>query len=115
MRHHDKNSKFGRQTDERRALLRSLAESLIKHGRITTTEAKAKALRPFVEKLITTTRKGTLTGRRLSVSRLGTVERADSLAAVAPKYAERAGGYTRILKLPPRGQDGSKMAIIELI
>lgn len=115
MRHHDKNSKFGRETGERKALMRSLAENLISHGRIKTTEAKAKALRPFVEKLVTSTRGGSLSGRRLAVSRLGTVKRADKLAEVAPKYKDRTGGYTRIIKLPAREGDGSKMAIIELI
>jgi large subunit ribosomal protein L17 len=116
MRHHNANRKFGRETDGRRALLRSLAEGLILKGRITTTEAKAKELRPFVEKLVTKARQNTLASRRLVISRLGTEARAKKLVAeVAPRYVERAGGYTRIIKLPPRKSDGSKMAIIEFV
>lgn len=116
MRHGNANRKFGRETGQRRALLRSLAESLIKQGRIETTEAKAKELRPYVEKLVTMARKGTLASRRLVISRLGTEPRAEKLlATIGPRYAERPGGYTRITKLPPRKSDGSKMAIIEFV
>jgi large subunit ribosomal protein L17 len=116
MRHGNQNRKFGRETGQRRALLRSLAESLIQKGRIETTEAKAKELRPYVEKLVTMARKGTLASRRGVISRLGTEPRAQALlTTIAPRYAERAGGYTRIIKLPPRKSDGSKMAIIEFV
>lgn len=116
MRHHNSVRKFGRPTDARRALLRSLAEGLIKNGRIKTTVAKAKALRPFVEKLITKARLGTLAARRSLISVLGTDARAKKLYDdVAPKYKNRAGGYTRIVKLPNRPTDGSPMAVIELV
>lgn len=116
MRHSNANRKFGRERGQRRALLRSLAESLIKHGKITTTEAKAKELRPYVEKLVTKAREGTLTSRRLVTSRLGTAKRAAPLfAGLAGRYSGRTGGYTRITKLPPRKSDGSKMALIEFV
>ncbi len=116
MRHHNANRKFGRKTDERRALLRSLAEGLMGHGKIMTTEAKAKELRPYVEKLITVGRKATVTATRYLISELGSVARARKLQNdVAPKYKDRAGGYTRIVKVPRRIVDGSKMAIIELV
>lgn len=116
MRHHNTNRKFGRETNGRRALLRSLAEGLIAHGRIVTTEAKAKELRPFVEKLITRAKENTLANRRLLIRRLGTAARVKRLLAeVGPKYADRAGGYTRIVKLPPRTSDASPQALIELV
>lgn len=116
MRHGNQNRKFGRETGQRRALLRSLAEALIKKGKIQTTEAKAKELRPFVEKLVTLARKNTLASRRLVISRLGTEPRATALfKTIAPRYAERPGGYTRIVKLPPRKSDSAKMAIIEFV
>lgn len=116
MRHSNSVRKFGRKNDERRALLRSLAEGLFKHGKIKTTGAKAKELRPFAEKLITQARTGTLASRRLVISRLGTEQRAKQLFdEVAPKYKDRNGGYTRIVKLPNRTGDGSPMSIIELV
>lgn len=116
MRHHNANRKFGRKTGLRRALLRSLAEGLIKNGRIKTTEAKAKELRPFVEKLLTQARKNTLAARRLVIARLGNAARAEPLFKnIAPRYLKRPGGYTRIIKLPPRVSDGSKMAMIEFV
>ena len=116
MRHANHNRKFGRETDQRRALLRSLAEGLLQHGKITTTEAKAKELRPYVEKLITKGRVGSPAALRFCISQLGTTARALTLVQkVAPKYKERAGGYTRIIKLPKRLVDGSPMALIELV
>lgn len=116
MRHGNHNRKFGRETGQRQALLNSLAENLIKHGRIETSEAKAKELRPFVEKLITRARVDTLANRRLLISRLGTEARAKKLIAdIAPRYKDRQGGYTRIVKLPRRLSDGSPQAIIELV
>lgn len=116
MRHSNANRKFGRERGQRVALLRSLAEGLIKNGKITTTEAKAKELRSFVEKLVTKARENTLASRRLVVARLGTAERAQPLFAdIAKRYEGRPGGYTRITKLPPRKSDGSKMAVIEFV
>lgn len=116
MRNHDNKRKFGRKSNVRLALLRSLAEALMEHGKITTTEPKAKELRAYAEKLITLGKKGTLASRRLLVSRMGTQERAKTLVdTVAPRYKDRLGGYTRITKLPRRMSDGSAMAVIELV
>ena len=116
MRHHNKNKKFGRTKNQRKALLRSLALSLIAHGKIKTTEAKAKALRPFIEKLVTKGKEGDVSSRRLILARLGNVSEGRKLLdEISPQYISRNGGYTRIVKLPPRMSDGSKMAIIEFI
>lgn len=117
MRHHDANRKFGRSSNQRSALLKGLAASLIEHGRIMTTEAKAKELRPSIEKMITKAKNPTLSNRRLLLSSLynntDVVEKL--IATVAPRYSERAGGYTRITKLALRKGDASKMAVIEFV
>jgi|SRR3989344_5228147 len=116
MRHHNKNKKFGRETGQRDALLRSLTEGLVKHGRIETSLIKAKALRRFIEPMITKGKKPTLATRKLIISRFGTEARAKKfLTDVAPRYLNRAGGYTRVIKLPIRKGDGSARAIIELV
>ena len=116
MRHGNSNRKFGRKTDERRALLSSLAEALFVRGKIKTTTPKAKELKSYAEKLITKARVGTLAARRSVISKLGNEKRAKKLFdVVAPKYKDRTGGYTRIVKLPNRTSDGSPMAIIELV
>ncbi|MEI6494697.1 MAG: 50S ribosomal protein L17 [bacterium] len=116
MRHHNVNRKFHRETDERRALLKSLAGNLVLHGKIKTTEAKAKEIRSVVEKLITRGKSDTVATKRILISRLGSVIKANKIIKeIAPRYGSRAGGYTRITKLPPRASDGSKMAIIELV
>ncbi len=114
MRHHNKNRKFGRERKVRTALIRSLARSLIIHGGINTTEAKAKEIRPFVEKLVTLSKKGE-GKRRLMEARVGVTSAGRLLETVAPKYKERAGGYTRITKLGRRPSDGSPMARIEFV
>lgn len=116
MRHHVANRKLQRETGQRRALLRSLAANLILRGRITTTEAKAKEVRKFVEPLITTARQGTVTSRRLVAARLGTTTRTKKLCDdIAPKYKDRTGGYTRIVKIGRRPGDHSPMALIEFV
>jgi large subunit ribosomal protein L17 len=116
MRHHNVNRKFHRETDQRRALLKSLAGNLVLHGKMKTTEAKAKEIRGFVEKLITRGKSDTVVSKRILVARLGSVQKANKvIKEIAPRYATRAGGYTRITKLPPRISDGSKMAIIEFV
>lgn len=119
MRHHDRQRKFGRRRDQRRALLRGLAAALIRHGRIRTTEAKAKSLRPLVEKLVSQARRAGQPGiaaQRLVLARLGAPLAARKLIQeIAPRYTRRAGGYTRISKLEPRSGDGSPMAIIEFV
>jgi large subunit ribosomal protein L17 len=116
MRHHVRNRKFGRQTDGRRALLRSLLIALIEEGKIRTTEARAKEIRPLVEKLVTKGREGTLSSRRIIVSRLGGEHGVKKLCEeISPRYKDREGGYTRITKLPARPGDASKMAVIEFV
>ncbi|OGD67739.1 50S ribosomal protein L17 [Candidatus Campbellbacteria bacterium RIFCSPLOWO2_02_35_12] len=117
MRHHNKNKKFGRVKKQRTALLRSISRSFILHGKIKTTEAKAKTLRSFVEKLISKSKTGTLASRRIVSSRLGgdkpaTVKLFDTLA---PKYKERKGGYTRITKIKTRTGDAGGEVIIEFV
>lgn len=117
MRHHNNIRKFGRSASQRHALLKGLVLSLIAHGKIETTEAKAKELRPFVEKMITKANVGTLSSKRIVNSRLYnlTAEANKFINDIAPKYKNRTGGYTRITKLPRREGDASKMAVIEFI
>jgi len=108
---------FNRPANQRRALLRSLARSLVLEERISTTEAKAKALRPFVERLVTYSKKNTLASRRLAISRLQDEAAVKKLfSAIGPRYAERAGGYTRIVKRATRGaNDARKLAYIAFV
>lgn len=116
MRHRKAGRSLRRTSEQRLALLRNLATSLIEQGAIETTEAKAKELRPFVEKLITKARTGTLHARRLAGKHVQKREAADKLfQEVGPKFAKRAGGYTRILKTGHRRGDGADMARIELV
>lgn len=116
MRHSNRIKKFGREKNQRHALMRSLAQALLKEGRIKTTEVKAKALRPFVERLITHARTGTPTSRRLVKTRLGNDMNLGKLyKEIAPKYASRKGGYTRVVKVGFRLSDGADMAYIELV
>lgn len=108
--------KLSRYKDQRISLLRGLTSQLIEHERITTTLAKAKETRVVAEKLITHGKKGTLHHRRLALSQVpdkGMVKKV--FDELAPKYAERPGGYTRITKLGPRQGDGAQMAVIELV
>lgn len=101
---------------QRDALMRSLARNLVNEGRITTTLAKAKSLRPFVEKLVTKAKTGTLASRRLVNSRImGEKETKELFGDIAKKYAGRNGGYTRIVKLPRRELDAAPMAMIEFV
>lgn len=115
MRHHNANRKFGREKNQRAALLRSLAESLALRGKIKTTEPKAKELRPYIEKLVTLGKKQTLASRRLLEGRIGRAAARKIAGELAAAYRERAGGYTRITKLAPRRTDASPMAIIEFV
>lgn len=117
MRHHDTNRKLKREVGPRRALLRSLMVNLITREAMTTTEAKAKEVRPLVEKLVTCAKNNTLTNRRLVVSRLGGQEKPmiKLFEEIAPKYMDRSGGYTRITKLGRRQGDASPMARIEFV
>ncbi|MEO7082793.1 MAG: 50S ribosomal protein L17 [Gemmatimonadaceae bacterium] len=116
MRHRKAGRQLRRTSEQKLALMRNLASSLIEHGAIETTEAKAKELRPFVEKLITKARAGTLHARRHAVRHVHKREMADKLfQELGPKFARRAGGYTRILKTGHRKGDGAEMARIELV
>ena len=116
MRHRKAGRQLRRTSEQKLALMRNLASSLIEHGAIETTEAKAKELRPFVEKLITKAKTGTLHARRLAVRHIHKREAADKLfQEIGPRYATRNGGYTRILKTGHRKGDGADMARIELI
>jgi large subunit ribosomal protein L17 len=116
MRHRKAGRQLRRTSEQKLALMRNLATSLIEHGAIATTEAKAKELRPFVEKLITKAKTGTLHSRRLAGRHIQKREAADKLfQEIGPKYATRSGGYTRILKMGHRKGDGADMARIELI
>ncbi len=116
MRHAKAGRQLRRTSEQKLALMRNLATSLIEAGAITTTEAKAKELRPFVEKLITKAKSGTLHARRLAIRHIQKREAADKLfQEIGPRYATRPGGYTRILKTGHRKGDGADMARIELI
>ena len=116
MRHHSKTKKFNRSQHARKGLMRSLAIALIDKERIITTEAKAKAIRPYAEKLITAGKKGTVAGLKLIVATIGDNSEARKIQNdLAKRYAEREGGYTRITKMPRRAKDASPMAIIELL
>lgn len=116
MRHGVKKAKLQRTASHRKALLANQACSLITHGRITTTLAKAKALRPYVEKLITLAKKGTLHTRRQALATLPQPKAVSRLfSEVAEATKERQGGYTRIVKLGQRKTDSAPMALIEII
>ncbi len=115
MRHGNVNRKFGREQSQRKALLKSLAYSLVVKGKIKTTEPKAKEIRPFVEKLITLGKKQTLASRRELESRVGKIAAKRIATILSPEYMKRNGGYTRITKMIARQSDGAKMAIIEFV
>jgi large subunit ribosomal protein L17 len=115
MRHGNHNRKFGRETDQRAALLKSLARSLVLRGRIQTTEARAKEIRPLVEKLVTKGKSATIANRRALVVALGDAAAANKLIKTAEGFKDRAGGYTRIVKMLPRKGDASPMAMIEFV
>ncbi len=115
MRHSNANRKFGRVRKVRNALVKSLARSLVLHGKILTTEAKAKEIRSYVEKMVTQGRTGTVATRRLIIAKIGEDGATKLMSDLAPKYADRAGGYTRITKLPRRLSDGAAQAVIEFV
>jgi large subunit ribosomal protein L17 len=116
MRHAKKGRALGRTSEHKKALLRNMAASLFRHGRIETTEAKAKELRPFAEKLITLAKRGDLHSKRRAARH---IQDRDVLVRlfdqIGPSVAERAGGYTRILKTGFRAGDGAEKALIELV
>lgn len=117
MRHGMKRNKLGRDSAHRKALMSNLSKELIEHERIKTSQAKAKAAKPEIEKLITLAKRGDLHARRQALS----VLRQDKFAVhklfdeIAPRYAERPGGYTRIVKIGPRKSDSTEMVFLELV
>jgi large subunit ribosomal protein L17 len=117
MRHQKARGKLSRDSAHRKALLMNLSKEIIEHERIETSAAKAKAVKPEIERLITLAKRGDLHARRQALSRLAQ----DKFAVhklfddLAPRYAERPGGYTRILKLGPRRSDSTEMVFIELV
>src|SRR5579864_265847 len=117
MRHQKTRNKLSRSSSHRRSLLANLVKEVLEHERIQTTEAKAKAVKPELEKLITLAKRGDLHARRQALSALGQ----DKFAVhrlfeeVAPRYTDRHGGYTRILKLGPRRSDATEMVLLELV
>src|SRR5690242_5415458 len=117
MRHLNAGRKLSRNASHRAALLRNLARALIEHGRIITTLEKAKETRPFVEKLITLAKKGTLHARRLAIARLHDKEAVAKLfKEIGPRFADRPGGYTRIIRRAERRLgDAGKTAFLELL
>ena len=117
MRHRRNRHQLSRSASHRKLLLRNLCKELIDHERIKTTEAKAKAVKPEVEKLITLAKRGDLHARRRALSALGQDKFAvyKLFEEVAPRYVDRPGGYTRILKLGPRRSDASEMVYLELV
>ena len=116
MRHGIHGRKLQRKTGHRKALFRNMAAALIKHEQIVTTAPKAKELRPYVEKLITLAKRGGLSNRRLAMSRLGDETQLKKLFDVlAERYADRDGGYTRVIKAGYRGSDAAQMAVIEFV
>src|SRR3712207_6047740 len=116
MRHARAGKKLGRDSAHRKALYANLACALIEHGRIKTTEAKAKAVKPIAEKMITLGRRGDLAARRQALAYLRSQQVVHHLfAEVAPRFAERPGGYSRIVKLGPRYGDSAEMVYLELV
>ena len=116
MRHHRSGRKLGRDASHRKALYANLAGALIEHGRIKTTEAKAKAVKPFAEQMITLGKRGDLSARRKALAELRSPDVVSHLfAESAPRFAERPGGYTRIIKLGQRQGDAAEMVYLELV
>lgn len=117
MKHHKSMRTFGRKRDQRVALVRSLAEALVLQEKILTTEARAKEVRPFVERLITKGKSASLSARRSILSTVGGREviMKKIVEELAPRYKDRTGGYTRITKVHLKASDGRTAAVIELI
>ena len=117
MRHQRQRYQLSRSASHRKALLMNLVKELVDHERIRTTEAKAKAVKPEVEKLITLAKRGDLHARRQALAALGQDKFVvyKLFEEIAPRYVERPGGYTRILKLGPRKSDSTEMVFLELV
>jgi large subunit ribosomal protein L17 len=117
MRHQKDRNKLSRSASHRKALFMNLAREVVEHERIETTQAKAKAVKPEIERLITLAKRGDLHARRQALSALGQDKFVvyKLFEEIAPRYAERPGGYTRILKLGPRKSDATEMVYLELV
>jgi len=116
MRHHRAGRKLGRDASHRKALYANLTSSLIEHGRIRTTVAKAKEVRPIAEQMITLARRGDVHARRQALAYLRSQDVVHKLfSEVAPRFADRPGGYSRIVKIGPRQGDAAEMAYLELV
>jgi large subunit ribosomal protein L17 len=116
VRHQRSGKKLGRDSAHRKALYSNLAGALIEHGRIQTTQAKAKAVKPLAEKLITLGKRGDLHARRQALAALRSNDVVHRLFAdIAPRFSDRPGGYTRIVKLGPRQGDAAEMVYLELV
>jgi len=115
MRKLNKGRKFSMKIGPRNALLRVLVNNFFAHEKIKTTEAKAKELRSIAEKMITRAKNSSLANRRVLMQNLTPKNTKKVIDEIAPRYKERNGGYTKIIKLGPRNSDGAKMSIIELV
>ena len=116
MRHHRAGKKLGRDAAHRRSLYANLAGALIEHGRVKTTVSKAKAVKPFAEQMITLGKRGDLHARRTALSELRSQDVVKRLFdEVAPRFADRPGGYARVVKIGPRQGDSAEMAYLELV
>lgn len=116
MRHRNVTPTLDRKAGPRRALLRALAISLIEHERIRTTPAKARAVRPLVERAVTLGKRNSLAARRQLIRTFASPKTADRvLSTLAPRFAARPGGYTRMIKLPPRAGDGASQVLLEFL
>ena len=117
MRHQKKRNKLSRDAGHRKALIRNLCAQVLQHERVETSQAKAKVIKPEVEKLITLAKRGDLHARRQALSELNQDKFVvhKLFEEIAPRYADRNGGYTRILKLGPRHSDSTEMVYLELV
>ncbi|MEK7505821.1 MAG: 50S ribosomal protein L17 [Patescibacteria group bacterium] len=117
MRHHKKGRILKKTPEQRRELLRSLSRHLILRGSIMTTEARAKEMRPYLERMVTYAKKGTLSGRRMLLASFKNDSQVvrKLMQDIAPKYKERAGGYLRVIKTSPRKSDSARRAVISFV
>lgn len=115
MKHHKSMRTLGRERNQRRALIKALAASLIKNRKIKTTLAKARELRPVMDKFVTLSKKGNVNSLRLLSAKVGRVNAGILAGEIALSYKDRKGGYTRIIKLNPRKSDGARLAQIEFV
>jgi len=115
MRKLSKGRKFGRKSDQRKAFMKALISALVLNGKIKTTLARAKEIAPATEKIITRAKKGDMASTRLLNRFLSPALTEKLIKEIAPKYKERNGGYTRIIKMGPRNEDSARIAIIELV